>query len=172
MKAWMILGGAIMLMIGCKPGDAPEAVAAGVTETRHLSAAEFDEFIKTPGKLVVVMFHADWCGPCRQQGPNVEAVIEEFGGKAIFGMIDVDDHGELANRHGVTGIPDLRVFRNGIMVDAMKGAIPKEQIRNHFSIQVAQLSESVVPSGETVGSEAAIQPMKEQWLPPGMEPRR
>lgn len=158
-------------MFGCESSSETGQMGAVPVETKHLTAAEYEDFIATPGKLTAVMFHADWCGPCRQLGPVVEEVVAEFGEKAVLGKINVDDSSELARRLGVSGIPDLRLFRDGVMVDSMKGALPKEEVRNRFAIQVGQLggAETPLPAGEK--GDPVIQPLTEDWLPPGMEKR-
>ena len=166
----LLLGAALILVAGCEAStEPPEAEVPVLIETRHLTSGEYESFIATPGKLTAVMFHADWCAPCNQLAPVLEEVIEEFEGKAVLGMIDVDDSSELARSLGVVGIPDLRLFRDGVMVDSMKGAIPKEQLRNHFAIQVAQVGGAVeLPQTTT---EPVIKPMEKDWLPPGIEAR-
>lgn len=138
-----------------------------VIETVHLTADNFDSFIATGDKVVAVMFHAGWCGPCKEMGPTVESVVGEFGGKMMLGKVDVDDEGTLAKSLGVVGIPDVRLYRGGIMVDAMKGAIPKREVRNHFRIQVEQLEPGA--GDESGPAQAPITPMSEDWLPPGVE---
>jgi thioredoxin len=165
MKALLMAGGAV-LMFGCETSS--DTGQASI-EPRQLTSADYEDFIATQGKLTAVMFHADWCGPCRQLGPVVEEVVGEFEGSVVLGRINVDDAGELARSLGVTGIPDLRLFRDGVMVDAMKGSIPKEQVRDHFAIQVAQLGASPPPQSGGEKSEPVVQPMTKDLLPPGME---
>lgn len=165
MKAWVVISASILL-IGCdRAVNAPET--AMPVEIRELSEEEYDGFIATPGKLIAVMFHADWCEPCRQLGPVVEEVIEEFEGKVALGKVDVDELPELAKSLGVDGIPDLRLFRNGVMVDAMKGAIPRELFRNHVAIQVAELGESPANGEEAAATAPVIEPMKKPMRSPG-----
>ena len=166
----LLLGAALVLFAGCKSSsETTEVEVPELIETRHLISEEYESFIATPGKLTVVMFHADWCAPCNQLAPVLEEVIEEFEGKAVLGMINVDDSSELAKSLGVVGIPDVRLFRDGVMVDAMKGVIPKGQLRNHLAIQVAQVGGATgLPKATT---EPAVKPMEKDWLPPGIEPR-
>ncbi|MEP4076190.1 thioredoxin family protein [Haloferula sp.] len=169
----LVVAGSLLFLVACdRPSEAADEAGSEAVGTQHLTADNFDDFVATRGKLAVVMFHASWCGPCKIQEPIVEEVVAEFGGEAVFGMVNVDSSEHLAKSHGVTGIPDLRIYRNGVMVDAMKGAIPKEQVRNHFAIQVAQLGEAneEAPAG---GGEAGapVSPMGKEWLPPGVEKR-
>lgn len=171
MKLLIVCAG-LVLLVGCdRLSDVSDAPETPQIEIRDLSAGEYEEFIATPGKLSAVIFHAEWCGPCKKLGPLVEDVVAEFEGKVVLGKIDVDEESELAQSLGVAGIPDLRLFRNGVMVDAMKGAIPKEQVRNHFAIQVAQVAGSDGSAETAPSSGPAIEPMKSDWLPPGLEPR-
>jgi thioredoxin 1 len=78
-----------------------------ITELTHET---FPDFIATG--LVLVEFWAPWCGPCRMQLPILEQVAEQVPGVKI-GIINVDDHGELATRFGVRTIPYLVMFKNG-----------------------------------------------------------
>ncbi|MGB6221056.1 thioredoxin family protein [Haloferula sp.] len=168
----LVFCSALVLLVGCdRLSDASDTPDTPQVAIRELSADEYEDFIATPGKLSAVMFHAEWCAPCKKLGPVVEDVVAEFEGKVILGKIDVDEESKLAQSLGVVGIPDLRLFRDGVMVDAMKGAIPKEQVRNHFAIQVAQVAESDGSAETAPASGPAIEPMKSDWLPQGLEPR-
>ncbi|MFC7338012.1 thioredoxin family protein [Haloferula chungangensis] len=158
MKLLLTVGASIFLL-GCdSPSRTGRASGNGSIETKHLTAAEYEDFISTPDKLTAVMFHADWCAPCREFGPVVEEVVAASEGMAVLGMIDVEDFPELARNLGVSGIPDLRLFRDGVMVDSMKGSIPAEQLRHHFAIQMNGMGEHGTPPGSSESREETIAP--------------
>lgn len=148
---------------------AVRVVAESVTET------DFDGFVRSPGQLVIVDFYADWCAPCRELAPRLEAVAGEFGGMVVMGKVDVDRQSSLAQRHGVRSIPDVRIFRDGREVDRFVGGIPDSEIRAKLEKHSAGLSApepAPAPDAATPGSsEPAIRPMEKDWRPPGIERR-
>ena len=140
---------------------------------RDLPAEEFESFIASPGRLMVVDFHADWCGPCKMLGPVMERVAGEFPGKVYIGKINVDQAGDLPGKEGVSGIPDVRLYRDGKLVDKFVGAIDAGRIRELFAKHSAGIE--AAPAGDAASAppaaEPVIQPMKKDWLPPGIERR-
>lgn len=139
---------------------------------RDLAASEFDSFIASSGGLMVVDFHADWCGPCKTLGPVLEQVAGEFPGKVYIGKIDVDQAGDLPGKEGVRGIPDVRIYRDGKLVEKFVGAIDSGRIRGIFEKHSAGITVEAAGAADATPSTApVIQPMTKDWLPPGIERR-
>ena len=91
-----------------------------------LNKGNFD-IVKESGKLVLIDFYADWCGPCRMLSPIVEEIADEHSDLLVC-KVNVDEEPELAGSYGVTSIPMLVVMKNGEIVKQSVGAKPKQQI--------------------------------------------
>ena len=89
------------------------------------------------GKLVLVDFSAEWCGPCKMIGPVVEELANDYDGKAVIGKLNVDENPAVTARFGVRNIPTLLVFKGGQIVDKQVGAVPKSVLNQKLAAQVA-----------------------------------
>ncbi|GAA1272537.1 thioredoxin [Kitasatospora nipponensis] len=96
---------------------------AGATIT--VTDATFDAEVLKSGKPVLVDFWAEWCGPCKQVAPVLEALAEEYGDQLTVAKIDVDNNQAIPAQYGVISIPTLNVYVNGEVVKSIVGARPK-----------------------------------------------
>ncbi|GGB89582.1 thioredoxin [Knoellia flava TL1] len=90
--------------------------------TRTLTAGNFESTV-IGGDIVLVDFWASWCGPCRQFAPVFEAASEQHP-DVVFGKVDTEAEQALAAAAGITSIPTLMAFRDGILVFSQPGALP------------------------------------------------
>ena len=88
----------------------------------------FGETIGNHPSLVIDVW-AEWCGPCRMVAPVIEDLAREFAGRVTFGKCNVDENPRLAAQFSITAIPTLLFFANGMHVDRVVGALPKEAIK-------------------------------------------
>ena len=77
-----------------------------------MSKSSFSDIINS-SIPVVVDFHADWCGPCKTQGPILKQLKSQMGNKVKIIKIDVDRNQPLANKLGIRSIPTLMIFQGG-----------------------------------------------------------
>jgi thioredoxin 1 len=103
-----------------------------------LSDENFEAEVLQSKLPVLVDFWATWCPPCRLIAPFLEAMAEEFEGRARVGKLDVDQNPAVVARYGIQAMPTLLVFKDGQVVDARIGAVPKSELVRFLDAQLAQ----------------------------------
>ena len=97
----------------------------------------FDADVLKADVPVLVDFWADWCAPCKMIAPIVEDLAEEYDGRVKFAKLDVDSNPKTAMSYGVRGIPTLLVFKGGVPVNQVVGAVPKSVLKGKLEESLA-----------------------------------
>jgi putative thioredoxin len=111
---------------------------------------------------VVVDFWADWCGPCKQLSPALEAAETKRDGDVVLAKVDVDSNQQLAARYGVQGIPAVKAFRDGEIVDEFVGAVPPAKVEDFFDGLAPSRADELLAAGDELSLREAHE----------LEPRR
>ena len=93
-----------------------------------LTDADFDNTINKGVSLVD--FWAEWCGPCKVQGPIINEIADELNGKANICKLDIDKNQKIAQKYGIQSIPTILIFKNGKPVEKLVGVKPKRILMN------------------------------------------
>ena len=97
---------------------------------KHLTDGNFEHEISFG--VVLVDFHANWCGPCRMQDPILDEITKAYEGKVKIAKLNVDENPQTAAKYGVMSIPTLLLFKNGEVVKQMIGVQSKETLVEEF----------------------------------------
>lgn len=93
-----------------------------------LTDANFEAEVIKSSQPVLVDFYASWCQPCKILSPIVDALADEFAGKARVGKVDTDAARSVSVKHGITALPTLLLFKNGQVAKRWVGLARKDDI--------------------------------------------
>jgi thioredoxin 1 len=93
-----------------------------------ITDAEFEAEVLKADKPVLAYFWAAWCGPCRLMAPIVDGLAAAHGDRIKVVKLEVDPNPEAVNRYQVEGVPALRLFNQGEVVESREGAISKQKL--------------------------------------------
>jgi thioredoxin 1 len=106
----------------------------------NIGEKEFETLI-TESPIVFVDFWAEWCGPCKMFGPIFEAASEKHP-DVVFAKVDTEAEQALAGAAGITSIPTLMAFRDGILLFRQPGALPAASLEELIgAIKAADMEE-------------------------------
>jgi thioredoxin 2 len=96
----------------------------------ELTQSNFDEIIVNSDIPVIVDFWAPWCGPCKMMAPTFSSVATKYPIKTIFAKVNTQDEQNLAAKFNIRSIPTLIVFKNGVEVQRVSGALDSVNLQN------------------------------------------
>lgn len=149
------------------------AIAGGVerlvmrgdyAEIRLVDDHEFDNVIREPGRLVIVVVQKELTASSRGQTIDLDHAMKELPGKVLIAKVIAERNSKLISRLEITDVPTIRVYREGYMLRKFDVNVDKDDFVSYIS---ARLRDK--PSDFKKDEAPDIRPMKEDWLPPGVE---
>ncbi len=86
------------------------------------------EILQQSQELLLVDFHADWCGPCQTLAPILDRVVAELDGKVTLYKVNVDKHPQLSQQFAIRSIPHLMLFKKGKILWRKGGLITNAEL--------------------------------------------
>nr|YP_009395147.1 thioredoxin [Bryothamnion seaforthii]ARW63915.1 thioredoxin [Bryothamnion seaforthii] len=96
----------------------------------QVADSSFDSEVIKCNTAVLVDFWAPWCGPCRMVAPVINEIADEYKNIIKVVKVNTDDNPMIATEYGIRSIPTIMIFKNGIRVDTVIGAVPKSTLTN------------------------------------------
>ena len=97
--------------------------------TKQITDDNFQKELDESGVPILVDFWAEWCGPCKQIGPVLEELSNEYNNKLSVIKINIDENPVTPSKYGIRGIPTLLLFKDSELVSTKVGAFPKSSLQ-------------------------------------------
>jgi putative thioredoxin len=130
-----------------------------VAEPIEVTDADFQQRVleRSAEVPVLVDFWADWCQPCHMLAPVIERAVEAQGGRVELAKLDTDSNQATAARYGVRGLPTVKAFRNGEVVDEFTGAQPPPVVERFVAGLVPSEADELVGGGDEQSLRRALE---------------
>lgn len=135
-------------MMGVHAAPAGDKVA-----TVEVTQENFNQVVNG-NSMVIVDFWAPWCAPCRALGPVLEKLESEYQGRFTLAKVNSDDNPDLATQYGVRGIPNVKAFVRGTVVDEFSGALPERAVREFLDRVIPSPAEERAAEAEALYRES------------------
>jgi putative thioredoxin len=125
----------------------------------EVTDADFQERVLDRSNEVPVLvdFWADWCRPCHMLAPVIEKAVDAHPGKVELAKLDTDANQQTAARYGVRGLPTVKAFRNGEVVDEFTGAQPPVVVERFVDGLVPSEADELAAAGDEESLRRAIE---------------
>jgi putative thioredoxin len=124
----------------------------------EVTDADFQERVldRSSEVTVLVDFWADWCRPCHMLAPVIERAVDAHDGKVELAKLDTDSNQATAARYGIRGLPTVKAFRNGQVVDEFTGAQPPAVVDRFVAGLVPSEADELAESGDEESLRGAL----------------
>ncbi|MEO8092745.1 MAG: thioredoxin [bacterium] len=126
---------------------------------RDVTDSDFEQQVVERSREVPVLvdFWAEWCGPCRQLTPALEAAVSKRAGQVELAKVDVDANQTVARSFEIRGIPAVKAFKDGQVVSEFTGAIPPKAIDSFLDELLPSPADELLDAGDEQSLRKAVE---------------
>ena len=95
-------------------------------------ATQFNAFIRSSDLPVLADFWAAWCGPCRMMAPVLKELALKWKGRIVVVKVNTEEKPHLSQEYGISSIPTMILFKKGVEIHRVSGAMPLAQLENEL----------------------------------------
>jgi putative thioredoxin len=136
--------------------DTPGPVEADIIDV-NLTNFQRDVIDASQRTPVLVDFWAPWCQPCHALAPLLESLVAEYAGRVRLARINADDNPELSRRFQVRGIPNVKAFIGGVVVNEFAGVLPERELRAFMDALLPSPAEPVYAQAQAALARGATE---------------
>lgn len=103
----------------------------------HATDQTFEQEVLKSPTLVMVDFWAEWCGPCHAIAPHLEELDKIYSGKFKIVKLNVDENQATSVKYNIMSIPNMKIFKDGTVIDEIVGAVPRNVIEQRIKAHLA-----------------------------------